>query len=65
MVTAAEYLLRADSCALAARMAQTLEQREHFLRLAAACRDTALRIQLGKRSQVLRTTPAPEELNRI
>ena len=65
MLSAAEYQLKAENCALAARAALCGEQRLRLLHLSAMYRNKALTVLLGKQSVVLRRCPFPrDELRR-
>ncbi len=49
MLSAEEYLLKADNYAFAAKSAATPRLQRAFIRAAAICRNKALRIKLGAR----------------
>ena len=57
MLSAAEYLLKAENYAVAAQTAQSLDQKTACIHAAAICRNKALRIVLGNRADVLRRCP--------
>lgn len=57
MLSAAEYLLKAENCALAARAAHEVDERLRFIRLSAMYRNKALTAQLGHQSGILRRCP--------
>ena len=57
MLGAADYLLKAENYATAARASLSDDERMKFIRFAAICRNKALRIQLGGRAEVLRRCP--------
>jgi hypothetical protein len=57
MLGVADYLLKAENYATAARGAVDDDERMRFIRASAICRNKALRIQLGKRADVLRRCP--------
>lgn len=63
MFSVAEYQLKAEKYAMAARSADTLALRMKYIRVAAICRNKALRLKLGKRADVLRRCPfSPDDL---
>jgi hypothetical protein len=65
MLSAEEYLLKADNYAFAATKAATPQLQRAYIRAAAMCRNRALRIKLGARAQLLdRAQPAGWRLNR-
>jgi len=53
MLSAEEYLLKADNYAFAAKSAATPRLQRAFIRAAAICRNKALRIKLGARAKLL------------
>jgi hypothetical protein len=57
MLGVADYLLKAENDAAAARAAESDDERMKFIRAAAVCRNKALRIRLGPRADVLRRCP--------
>lgn len=60
MLSAEEYLLKADNYAFAALTA-TPERQLAYIRAAAMCRNKALRLRLGGRAGVLRRCPFTKE----
>jgi hypothetical protein len=57
MLGVADYLLKAENYAMAARAAKSDDERMRFIRAAVICRNKALRVQLGPRADVLRRCP--------
>jgi hypothetical protein len=57
MLGAADYLLKAENYAMAARATKNDDERMKFIRAAAICRNKALRVHLGARAGVLRRCP--------
>ena len=55
MLSAEEYLLKADNYAFAAKSAATPHLQRAFIRAAAICRNRALRLKLGCRARLLET----------
>lgn len=53
MLSAEEYLLKADNYAFAAKSAATPRLQRAFIRAAAICRNKALRLKLGARARLL------------
>ena len=59
MLSDQEYLLKADNYMFAAQSAATPQLQRALIRAAAICRNRALRLKLGARSQMLdRVQPA-------
>lgn len=59
MLGIADYLLKAENYAMAARASESEHDRMRFIRAAAICRNKALRIRLGARADVLGKCPFP------
>lgn len=53
MLSAEEYLLKADNYAFAAKAAATPLLQRAYIRAAAICRNKALRLKLGGRARLL------------
>lgn len=63
MMTAAEYLLKAENYAFAAKAAPPAMQR-CLIRAAAICRNRALRLTLADRKKTDADTPSPRTFRR-
>jgi hypothetical protein len=61
MLTATEYKLKAENYAAAAQTVDNDDLRLELMRISAAYRNKALRIQLGKQANVLRRCPYPRD----
>ena len=64
MLSADEYLLKADNYAFAAKSAATPKLQRAFIRAAAICRNKALRIQLGGRARLLDAKSCKDDFRR-